>query len=170
MTDVDMLAIFGFCGAPGPHSSRPHSILRYRTVLREIYLAKRRPPHLEGGLSRAPYGGNPLSGRPTGTVSIAQRQPIRYRNWADGGHRRANIQLDGVLVLEDASNVGFEDNRWCGILRSVVDGCACKCECRLAQCVPLSVQGARDRHEPIPSISICVSLERRVELFLLGIL
>ena len=47
--------------------------------------------------------------------------------------------LDGVLVLEDAPNVVLEDDRWCGILPPAVDGCACTCECRLAQCVPLGV-------------------------------
>ena len=119
-----------------------------RIMLRQILSCEPAPPILKGA--------SPLLHRwasfvgTSGTVSIAQGRFTRFSR-ADGGGRRANIHTDGVFVLEDAPNVVFEHDRWCWIFRPAADCCACNCECRVVQCVSLSVQGARARHEPAPS-------------------
>ena len=109
-----------------------------RIMLRQILSCEPAPPILKGA--------SPLLHRwassvgTSGTVSIAQGRFTRFSR-ADGGGRRANIHTDGV----------FEDDRWCWIFRPAADCCACNCECRVVQCVSLSVQGAWGRHEPAPS-------------------
>ena len=71
----------------------------------------------------------------------------------DGGCRRANIQLDGALVLEESPYVMFEDDRSCGTFGPAVDGCAYECECRLVQCVSSRCLGCLNQLQVIANRS-----------------
>ena len=84
------------------HDPRPPSILISRIMLRQTLSFSATPPFLKGSLPCS-IGGHLLSG-PSEAFPIAQGRPTRISR-ADGGRRRANIQLDGVLVLEDAPDV-----------------------------------------------------------------
>ena len=89
----------------------------------------------------------------------------------DGCRCRAKIHPPRLALIGALVNLALLRRHADRDLWANVIGCACDCDCRTAQCVMWSIEGARDRLEPVPkhSQALCSFSEREwSKYFLFG--